>query len=202
MPPQGLMLQGDLLPVGADRHSLFHYETSIFNGNGQNRGDNNHQKDWIGSLQVMPVKGLRIGVFGWKGTFTDNGVRVGRNRWAVGATYEKDRWTARGEYIHHVGHRVSDYDADSQMWSGNARADGWYALLGVAATSWFKPFLRYDAYRDRAGWGSLKSIYSVCPNFRLHKNLLFQLQYNYVCDKTLAADRHYNEMWAQAYIRF
>ena len=199
---QGLLLQGNLLPVGTAHRPLLHYEGGIFNGNGLNNADNNRKKDWIGSLQLMPLSGLRVGIFGWKGNYTREGVTVSRNRWALGVTYEKADWTARAEYIHHTGHRVSDYDSSTQTWAGNARADGWYALIGVPVTRWFQPFLRYDAYRDGARWGGLKTAYSLCPNFRLHRNLLFQLQYNYILDKTSATDRHYNEFWAQAYIRF
>jgi hypothetical protein len=198
---QGLQFQGDLLPVGPDRRCLFHYEAGVFNGNGINRADNNRKKDWIGNIQIRPIDGLRVGLFGWRGTYTSEGVSVGRNRWALGATYEKQGWTARAEYIHHTGHRPSDYDATTHTWSGNAEADGWYALLGVPVTRWFIPFVRYDTYRDDTRWDRRMNAYSLCANFRLHKNLLFQLQYNHTDDKS-ATDRHYNELWAQAYIRF
>lgn len=198
---QGLQFQGDLLPVGPDRRYLFHYEAGVFNGNGINRADNNRKKDWIGNIQIRPIDGLCVGLFGWRGTYTSEGISVGRNRWALGATYEKQGWTARAEYIHHTGHRPSDYDATTHTWSGNAEADGWYALLGVPVTRWFIPFVRYDTYRDDTRWDRRMNAYSLCANFRLHKNLLFQLQYNHTDDKS-AADRHYNELWAQAYIRF
>ncbi|MCR4921321.1 MAG: OprO/OprP family phosphate-selective porin [Bacteroidaceae bacterium] len=200
---QGLLFQGNLLPVGTARRCLIHYEAGIFNGNGINRADNNRKKDWIGNIQLRPIDGLRIGLFGWRGTYTQSGIDVRRNRWALGATYEKEGWTARAEYIHHTGHRLSDYDATTRTWSGNAEADGWYALLGVPVTRWFTSFLRYDTYRDDGRWSNRTNAYSLCPNFRLHKNLLFQLQYNHIDDQSATAgDRHYNEFWAQAYIRF
>ena len=68
-------------------------------------------------------------------------------------------------------------------------------------TPWLKTFVRYDAYRSQATWGTLKTIYSVCPNIQLHKNLLFQLQYNYVHDRTLSR-KDYHEFWAESFIRF
>jgi hypothetical protein len=43
--------------------------------------------------------------------------------------------------------------------------------------------------------------YSVCPNFQLHKNLVFQVQYNNVCDKA-SARRPYQEFWLEVYARF
>ena len=48
---QGLQFQGDLFPVGKDQHRLIRYQAAVYNGNGQNRKDNNSQKDWIGNIQ-------------------------------------------------------------------------------------------------------------------------------------------------------
>ncbi len=198
----GLQLQGDLLPVGRDRHRLFHYQMGVFNGQGINNSDENGKKDWMGTIQVQPVRNLYVGVFGWKGSFTGNDVTVERNRWAVGMKYESDRISARAEYAHHTGHKTSDYNAETGTWSGTARADGWYATFGYGFTPWLKVYGKYDAYRDDATNSSLKSIYSLCPNIQLHKNLLFQVQYNYVKDKTLTTSRtHYHEFWTQFYVR-
>ena len=198
---QGIQFQGDLLPVGKDRQRLFHYQAAVFNGNGINRADNNHKKDWMGTFQLQPVEGLYIGLFGWKGTYTADGVTVGRNRWALGVKYESEPLSARAEYAHNTGHRIADYDTEACTWSGTGRADAWYAQAGVRMTPWLKTFVRYDAYRSQATWGTLKTIYSVCPNIQLHKNLLFQLQYNYVHDRTLSR-KDYHEFWAESFIRF
>lgn len=199
---QGIQLQGDLLPVGKDRsYRLFHYQAGVFNGNGINRADNNRKKDWMGTFQLQPVKGLYIGLFGWKGTYTADNVTVGRNRWALGLKYEADLLSVRAEYAHNTGHRISDYHADTDTWAGTGRADVWYAQAGVRITPWLRTYVRYDAYRDQATWGSLKTIYSVAPNIWLHKNLMLQPQYNYVHDRTLA-DKDYHEFWMEAYIRF
>ena len=46
----------------------------------------------------------------------------------------------------------------------------------------------------------MKSIYSIAPNFQIHKNLLLQLQYNYVDNKIKSS--HWNELWAEFYVRF
>ena len=204
----GLQLQGDLLPVGKDRHRLFHYQLGLFNGQGINHADANRRKDWIGTLQLQPIKDLFIGVFGWKGDMTYSNVTVGRNRYALGVKYEHEGWSARAEYAHQTGHKISDfvYSADTKtqvLRSGASlgRADGWYVTVGVPCTPWLKVYAKYDAYRDNASGSSLSSIYSLCPNFQLHKNLQFQLQYNYVCSK-LDADRRHNELWGEVYFRF
>lgn len=204
----GLQIQGDLLPVGKDQHRLFHYQLDLFNGQGINHADANRRKDWIGTLQLQPIKDLFIGVFGWKGDMTYSNVTVGRNRYALGVKYEHEGWSARAEYAHQTGHKISDFvysaDTKTQMLRPGAslgRADGWYVTVGVPCTSWLKVYAKYDAYRDNASNSSLSSIYSLCPNFQLHKNLQFQLQYNYVCSK-LDADRRHNELWGEVYFRF
>ena len=63
----GVQLQGDLFPA-SDGHRYLHYQVGVFNGEGINTKDKNEHKDIIGGLWVMPVSGLRIGAFGWKGS--------------------------------------------------------------------------------------------------------------------------------------
>lgn len=198
---QGLQFQGELFPVGKDHHRLFSYQAAVYNGNGQNQKDNNNQKDWIGNIQVQPIKNLHIALFGWTGNYTKGDVTVRKNRWGLSAKYEGHDWSARAEYAHHTGHSVNDYDSGTKTWSGAARADAWYATVGVPCTKWLKTYVKYDVYRNNAEWNSARTVYGICPNAQLHKNLMFQLQYNYVCDKT-KSDRHYNELWFETWIRF
>ena len=201
---QGLQLQGDLFPIGKDGHRLLRYQAAVFNGNGQNRRDNNSQKDWMGNIQLQPIQGLYVGLFGWTGTYKGgNGVSVKRHRWALSAIYERNDWTFRAEYAHHKGRNVNDFDLATNSWREGStdEADAWYALAGVPVTSWLKIFLRYDVYRKSATWGTMRSIYSICPNFQLHKNLMFQLQYDYVNDR-LATDHNYHQLWVQTYVRY
>lgn len=201
---QGLQVQGDLLPVGKDRHSLLHYQLMVANGQGINSADADSRKDFLGTVQVQPVKGLFLGFFGWTGSYTAGDVTVDRNRYMLSAKYDRDDWTVRAEYAHSSGHKVSDYarQADgTYAVSGEGKADAWYVTVGVPCTPWLKTYVKYDAYRDDATWGTAKSIYTVCPNFQLHRNLMFQVQYNYVHDRTLAKS-DYSELWLETYVRF
>ncbi len=198
---QGIQVQGDLFPISADKHRLIHYQVALYNGNGINKADNNARKDIIGTLQVQPIKDLYVGVFGWKGNWNNGTVTVDRNRYAVGAKYEHDNWSARAEYIHSSGHKASEYDSATKTWSGTGKADAFYATLGVPFTRWFKVYLKYDQYRDQATEDTKHVIYSIAPNFRLHKNLNFQLQYNLHNDKT-SADQKYSDLWLETYVRF
>lgn len=197
----GLQFQGDLFPIGKDKRRFVHYQVGVFNGQGINVADANGKKDWMGTVQIQPVKDLYIGVFGWKGSYTADKVTAEKNRWAVGAKYEHNGWSARAEYAHHTGHKISDYNKEKGTWSGNGRADGWYATVGVPCTDWLKVYAKYDAYRETASYNTLRAIYSICPNFQLHKNLQLQLQYNMVHDRSIH-DKYSNEVWAQTYIRF
>ncbi|MBR5935578.1 MAG: porin [Bacteroidaceae bacterium] len=195
---QGIQIQGDLFPV-SDGYRLLHYQFQLMNGQGINTGDANATKDIIGTLQVQPIKDLYIGVFGWKGNYT-NGVTVDRNRWAVSAKYEHNSWSARAEYVQSEGHKITEYNAVTDSFTGAGKADGWYAAVGVPCNDWLKVYTKYDVYRDQANEESMKTIYSIAPNFQIHKNLMLQLQYNYVDNRP--TDSHWNELWAEFYVRF
>lgn len=124
----GVQIQGDLLKNRAGRH-LLHYQVGVFNGQGTNQKDVDQRKDVIGGVWVMPVKGLRIGAFGWTGSYarkgtwtvtddnhqpvldaqgqpvTRSGVRsLAKNRYAFSAEYAANDWTVRSEYIHSQGY--------------------------------------------------------------------------------------------------
>ena len=64
---QGLILQGDVLPLGAKGLRRLRYTAAVYNGNGINQGDNNRRKDLVGNLQVQLAEDLWLGIFGWKG---------------------------------------------------------------------------------------------------------------------------------------
>lgn len=190
---QGIQVQGDLFRIGKgkQKRSLVHYMAGVYNGNGINHADNNKQKDFIGSLQVQPVKDLYVGFFGWTGNVTYNNVTLRRERYALGMKYEHEGYTVRGEYAHHSGNGL--------------RADGWYATVGVPVTNWLKIYAKYDVFRSGANWDKTSTIYSLCPNFQLHKNLMFQLQYNYGHDRSLLASgkkADYHDLWVETYFRF
>ena len=63
----GVQNQGDLIKNAAGRN-LLHYQVGVFNGQGTNHKDVDQRKDVIGGIWVSPVKGLRIGAFGWTGS--------------------------------------------------------------------------------------------------------------------------------------
>lgn len=68
----GLQLQGDFLK-NANGRNLLHYQIGVFNGQGINAKDVDNQKNVIGGVWVMPVAGMRIGAFGWTGSYARKG---------------------------------------------------------------------------------------------------------------------------------
>ncbi len=193
---QGIQFSGDLFPVGEDGHKFFHYQLGIYNGQGINHTDANSSKDYIGTVQFQPIKDLYVGVFGWTGKWNDGTADRDRKRYSVGAKYEHDNWSARAEYIH-------SYDYSAAL-GRNSLGDAFYATVGVPVAKWFKVYVKYDQYNE-AGFGGdiVQTVSSIAPNFRLHKNLNFQIEYRYNSTKVSGMDGvGYNELWLQYYVRF
>ena len=188
----GIQVQGDFLPIGNDNHNLVHYQLGVYNGQGINLTDADKKKDVIGTIQLQPIKGLKVGVFGWKGNWIDGkGVDWKRERISTGLDFNRDNWTVRAEYATAI--------AGEKEQSGGA--DAFYVTAGVPLQDWFKVYLKWDEFRSAATSSTRHDMYSACANFRLHKNLNFQLEFRHHNDKTLAS-ANYNDLWFQTYIRF
>lgn len=204
----GIQIQGDLLPVGADKHTFVHYQVAAYNGQGINNSDKNKDKDIIGGLWVNPIKELSIGAFGWSGNYTSNNITIDRKRMAFGVKYES-KWTVRAEYVSSVGHKISDYSYNDatklQTLKATAAAghsDGWYMAVGVPVNNKLKVYGKWDVYRDQKNSDSQKNLYVLAANYYFNKNLKLQGSYFFTYDKTNTKDRHYNTVDLQLYWRF
>lgn len=184
---QGIQVQGDFLPVGSDKHNLIHYQVMVSNGSGINSSDNDSKKDVTATLQFQPVKNLYIGAFGWKGTFHNATGDHTRNRYAFGVKYDNKGYCFRSEYAH------------GQSDLGNA--DAWYVVGAAPVNSWFRVSAQYQQYRKDKTAENAQNVFSIIPEFQIHKNLKLQLQYNLNNNKSIA-DKNYNELWAEVYFRF
>lgn len=219
----GVQIQGDFLKNHSGRNVL-HYAISVVNGQGINTGDVDKRKTIIGGLDVEPIKGLRIGIFGWegsyarKGSWTDEstgvqhtGVRsLPQHRYALSAEYHADDWTLRSEYIHSTGYafskRYNNSDdasaSDCTLSSKGNKADGYYALvIAPVVKNKFHVKARYDMYRSTAEWSSAKTQYEIGADYMFHKNLGITAEYIRVNDRTL--EKHnYNMFDAQLTLKF
>ncbi len=148
---QGIQIQGDFLPVGKDEHPLFHYQLGLWNGQGINVTDKDLKKDIIGTFQVQPIKGLKLGVFGWKGNWIDGeGNDLKRERISAGVSFDRNNWTFRSEYATAI--------AGEKAQSGPA--DALYVTVGVPVTDWFKVYAKWDEFRSAATAETSHDMYS------------------------------------------
>lgn len=192
----GIQIYGDAFKVGKTQHYLLHYQAGIYNGQGINTSDKDKEKDYIATVQLQPLKGLYVGVFGWSGSFFDGAQSNYFKRWAAGVSYE-GLFSARAEYARNIYADGADTHGLGQ------KSDAWYIRMGIPTWRWLRVNLGYDAYRkDMSTWTSLNSIYSLGLQARPHKNLQFQLQWNYCHNNASGADKDYHQLWTQAYIRF
>jgi len=192
----GIQLQGDFLKNSNGRN-LLHYQIGVFNGEGINRKDADNRKDIIGGVWVMPVKGMRIGVFGWTGSRVINDQSIEKNRYALSGEYvTPGDWTFRTEYIHNqgLGHNGTKFLSD--------KADGFYALcIAPVIKNKLYAKARYDLYREAKEWEQSKTYYEIGVNYLFTKRLQLNVEYARVNDRT--QDKHnYNLVDVQLDFRF
>ena len=208
----GLQVQGDLIKTASGR-TLLHYQVGVFNGQGINTKDVDNRKDVIGGAWVMPVEGLRIGAFGWTGSYarkgTDGVKSLSKNRYAISGEYVFDDWTFRSEYIHSTGYgfktvynQSTDAKADEVNTAAGNKSDGFYALaIAPVIKEKLHVKARYDLYRPQADWNTSKTYYEVGVDYMFAKNLQINLEYAFVNDRSL--DRHnYSMIDTQLSFRF
>ena len=200
----GIQLQGDFLKNKNGR-DLLHYQVGVFNGQGINVSDVDQQKDLIGGMWFMPIKGMRIGAFGWtgsyarKGTWTEDGETksgtrsLQQRRYAISAEYKADDWTLRSEYIHSTGYAFATRyqnasDTKDCTLSGNGdKADGVYELvIAPVIKNKVHAKARYDMYRSNAEWNKAKTFYEIGADYMFHKNFQINVEYALVNDRSLA----------------
>ena len=206
----GIQFAGDLFP-NANGRRLFHYQIGIYNGEGVNEKDKDNRKDIIGGVWVMPIKGVRIGAFGWKGSrggmldpITGEKRSIEKNRYAISAEYDLNEYTFRAEYIHSQGwgaaspgNNVREID-----YSKGDKADGWY-VFGIVPVIKGKLHAkaRYQTYRNQKNWATSVNQVECGLNYFFTKNLEMHLEYSRVNDRNLAK-RNYNLVDMELDFRF
>lgn len=216
----GVQIQGDLLS-NANGRNLLHYQVGVFNGQGTNTKDVDNRKDIIGGVWVMPVKEVRIGVFGWagsharKGEWTDingnarNGINsLSQYRYAFSGEYVKGEWQIRSEYAHSTGYgfkttyqKQEDTKDATVNWAQGNKADAFYvSAIAPVIKGKLRVKARYDLYRRSAEWATAKTNYDFGINYSFNKNIELQTTYVLVDDRTL--DNNYSMVDAQLSVKF
>ena len=169
----------------------------------------------------MPIEGMRIGAFGWEGSYARKGggktVSLRQHRYALSAEYKKGDLQLRTEYIHSTGlgfattyqnaANASDVaiktytDKDGNEVANN-KSDGIYALAIVPVVKdKLMAKARYDLYRPTASSVAAKTNYEVGLNYRFCKYLEVQTEYCLTNDKAL--EKHnYSTVFVQVSIRY
>lgn len=191
----GIMVQGDLFEM--DGHSMLHYMAGVYNGQGINVADLNESKDVIGGFWVSPVADLRIGAFGWLGSYGRNYqgeyAEVDRKRYAISFDYTPGDWTIRSEYVHNNGKAFKNpyggnLDIDTDL---GDKADAWYALMSAPLIpEVLHAKLRYDVYRDNGEWNRTYTAYDFGLDYCISYNLILSAFGTYINDRRLDPGRH------------
>ena len=206
----GIQVSGDLFP-NANGRKLLHYQVGVYNGEGVNETDKDNRKDIIGGVWVMPIKGVRIGAFGWTGSrgnmldpLTGQTRSVEKNRYAISAEYDLNEYTFRAEYIHSQGWGAKSPGNNTReiYYENGDKADGWY-VFGIVPLikSKLHAKARYQTYRNKAEWSSSVNQIECGLNYFFTKNLEMHLEYSHVNDRSLAK-HNYNLVDVELDFRF
>ena len=148
----------------------------------------------------MPIKGLRVGAFGWTGsrgnmvygtdptTGKDLTCSVAKNRYAISAEYSQGEYMFRTEYLHSQGWGAAKAGNNTRTidFTKGDKADGWYAF-GIVPIIKGKLHAkaRYQCYRAQKEWDSAKTSYEAGLNYFFTKNLEMHFEYARINDRKL-----------------
>lgn len=227
----GLQIQGDFAKNSEGRN-LLHYQVGVFNGQGINTKDVDQQKNIIGGVWVMPVEGMRIGAFGWTGSYARSGYwsdgenanpqidplsgnansakvrKLPQNRYAFSFEYLVNDWTIRSEYVHSTGKAFSSAanslnNTNCNLSTAGDKAQGVYALvIAPIIPKKFHAKARYDMYQNDATTATQKTQYEIGLDYEFTKNFELSGIYGYVHDRNKAKDRDYSLFDMQVSFRF
>jgi phosphate-selective porin len=109
----------------------FGYHAGIYHGSGQNRLDNDVDKDAALRLEAYPIEGVTVAAVGYA-TIGDRD-ESSRDRLEFDARYDENSILVQGEYIH-------GWDAAG---GGATEGHGWYAMAGYTFLDSIQPVFRY-----------------------------------------------------------
>lgn len=168
----GLMFFGKALKLG-ENHHLLHYEAGIFNGNGINKFDDDHRKDFIARVRVFPLQDLSIAGYYMRSLgymdevpiYNDYDYRV-LDRYGMAINYDSKYAWLRTEYM--AGHTFG--------WRG----EGAYVTAGWKITPTFNVGARCDYFTNNSRQaGHDQWYYTAGMSWYPFHRLRLQLNYMY-----------------------
>lgn len=171
----GLMVSGDLLPVGEDRHFLLGYSIGVFSGEPYNSRETNKYKDIAAMVSVSPLKSLKLvgSLYSGKGTARadspygafSQGDIYGRFRWSTGFDWDTGPVYARAEYLEGL--------------DASVRSRGAY-LTVTGRTCRYLDLIASADYLDRnISVGDWQCNYAAGLQWNIARKCRLQLQYIY-----------------------
>lgn len=152
-----------------DGYCIVNYDLGVFNGSGLNVNDSNRSKDVVARLTVKPFSGLQLsGSYYWGEYGSDY---LGRERYGVGACYDRNSFMLRGEWIGGTTGLPA---------GGNVQSRGWYVAGGWRATRTLMPVVRYDTYlADASARDTRQTNYTAGAVWQPVRRLRCQFNYTY-----------------------
>ena len=195
-------------------YSILDYDFGVFNGNGINVKDNNTKKNYVGRLNINPIKSVTISGSFLNGKYGAQDKEPIKNieRYAAGLRYDDGKFLVRSEYI------ISNTQVDNPPPDPNdpekkmpidkntpvkyQQSYGWYALGGYYIIPQLQALFKYDFIRqDESDLLSETTKYYAGANYFFQKNKLSRIQLSY-CNSHASSKRNINQVIAQLYIIF
>ena len=148
--------------------NILNYNIAVFNGNGINKGDNNHSKDFVGRVMVNPIRDVAIaGYYQYGEGNLGESKYVCYQRYGGGAAYEGRHAFARAEYIGGI--------------TGSLHSEGAYASAGwkfhTAKAGNGSVGARFDYFDDDVHTAAREFNYTIGATYQPLKYLRLQLNY-------------------------
>lgn len=167
----GLQTQSktEYVDITAGVFNGYQFDENSGNLNGNDWGDDNVEKDYLLRIDVKPLDGLKIGLYGWLGNPYDmvNDKNFTANRFGFNFRYQHETFHVAGEYI--MG--KTEYESE------DLDNHGFFIQAGAKLMEDFELLARYDAYdRNKDIDDDEENWYTVGLNYELAKyNVKFYL---------------------------
>lgn len=169
-------------------YNIVDYNIGLFNGNGVNTKDNNKHKDFIGRIEIHPIKAITLSASVYRGKMNDE-VKdlVPKDRYALSFRYDDSRFLFRAEYLRGK--------------TNEKKTEGYYGIVGYRLSPKFLPVLRYDYYREDLSVANNRSnFYMAGIDYWPWK--FVRLQLNYTLKQIQADDKFYGLVGGMVTVKF